>query len=162
MSSVARALLKNRVKAVFGIPGTHTVPIYRGLQAIDDRITTFTTRHESGAGYAADGYARATGELAAVCVVTGIGLTNTLTPMAAALADSVPMLVISSEVPSFWSKTKPLRQYSHYVPRCDDIAAAVSKRSLVVTSECPRVELRGDHFIKHGLPDRVGACRGDV
>ena len=56
MSSVARALLRNNVKAVFGIPGTHTVPIYRGLQALDGQISTFTTRHEAGAGYAADGY----------------------------------------------------------------------------------------------------------
>lgn len=133
MSSVARALLRNNVRAVFGIPGTHTVPIYRGLQALDGRISTVTTRHEAGAGYAADGYARATGKLAAVCVVTGIGLTNTLTPMAAALADSVPMLVISSEVPSFWA-SKPQRQYSHFVPRCGDVAAAVSKRSLLITS----------------------------
>ena len=67
MASVARALLRNNVKAVFGIPGTHTVPIYRGLQALDDRISTYTTRHEAGAGYAADGYARATGEVRA-CV----------------------------------------------------------------------------------------------
>ena len=55
MSSVARALLRNNVRAVFGIPGTHTVPIYRGLQALDGRISTVTTRHEAGAGYAADG-----------------------------------------------------------------------------------------------------------
>ena len=128
---IANALVANKVKALFGIPGTHTVPIYRALQELQPAITTITTRHESGAGYAADGYARQTGELAAVCVVTGIGLTNTITPMAAALADSVPMLVISSEVPSFWS-ARPARQYSHFVPRSDSIAAAVSKRSFSV------------------------------
>ena len=103
----------------------------RDRQELQPAITTITTRHEAGAGYAADGYARQTGELAAVCVVTGIGLTNTITPMAAALADSVPMLVISSEVPSFWS-ARPARQYSHFVPRSDSIAAAVSKRSFSV------------------------------
>ena len=128
---IANALVANKVKALFGIPGTHTVPIYRALQELQPAITTITTRHEAGAGYAADGYARQTGELAAVCVVTGIGLTNTITPMAAALADSVPMLVISSEVPSFWS-ARPARQYSHFVPRSDSIAAAVSKRSFSV------------------------------
>ena len=110
---IANALVANKVKALFGIPGTHTVPIYRALQELQPAITTITSRHEAGAGYAADGYARQTGELAAVCVVTGIGLTNTITPMAAALADSVPMLVISSEVPSFWS-ARPARQYSHF------------------------------------------------
>ena len=56
------------VQVVFGIPGTHTVPLYKGLQELQPEITTITTRHESGAGYAADGYARATGELAAVSV----------------------------------------------------------------------------------------------
>ena len=67
--------------------------------------------------------------------MTGIGLTNTLTPMAAALADSIPMLVISSDVPAYWS-ARPSRQFSHFVPSADgqSIAAAVSKRSLVVTS----------------------------
>ena len=65
---LARALRRNGIKVVFGIPGTHTVPLYKGLQELQPEITTITTRHESGAGYAADGYARATGELAAVSV----------------------------------------------------------------------------------------------
>ena len=55
------ALVASGVRTVFGIPGTHTVPLYRALEAQTDRITHITTRHESGAGYAADGYARATG-----------------------------------------------------------------------------------------------------
>ena len=53
---LANALLANKVKAVFGIPGTHTVPIYRALRELQPAITTITTRHEAGAGYAADGY----------------------------------------------------------------------------------------------------------
>ena len=106
--------------------GTHTVPIYKELEARRGSIHHITTRHESGAGYAADGYARATGDMAAVCVITGVGLTNTITPMAVALADSVPMLVISSEVPQYW-QGKPSRQYSHFVPNCGGLAASVCK-----------------------------------
>ena len=128
------ALVAAGVRTVFGIPGTHTVPIYRALEASRGSITHITTRHESGAGYGADGYARATGEMAAVCVVTGIGLTNTITPMAAALADSVPMVVIASEVPEYW-RSRPNRQYSHYVPGVSEaICSSVCKRSIAVQS----------------------------
>ena len=47
---LARALRRNGIKVVFGIPGTHTVPLYKGLQELQPEITTITTRHESGAG----------------------------------------------------------------------------------------------------------------
>jgi acetolactate synthase-1/2/3 large subunit len=82
------------IDTVFGIPGVHTIEMYRGLgQAA---LTHLTPRHEQGAGFAADGYARASGRVAACFVITGPGLTNMLTPMAQAYADSVPMLVVSS------------------------------------------------------------------
>lgn len=82
------------VDTVFGIPGVHTVEMYRGLGA--STIGHVTPRHEQGAGFMADGYARVTGRPGVAFVITGPGLTNILTPMAQAYADSVPMLVISS------------------------------------------------------------------
>ena len=82
------------VDTVFGIPGVHTVEMYRGLA--DSSIRHLTPRHEQGAGFMADGYARVTGKPGVAFVITGPGLTNILTPMAQAYADSVPMLVISS------------------------------------------------------------------
>ena len=82
------------VDTVFGIPGVHTVELYRGLAA--SRIHHVTPRHEQGAGFMADGYARASGRPGVAFVITGPGLTNILTPMAQAYADSIPMLVISS------------------------------------------------------------------
>ena len=81
------------VEVVFGIPGVHTVELYRGLAA--SGIRHITPRHEQGAGFMADGYARASGKPGVAFVITGPGLTNTLTPMAQARADSVPMLVVS-------------------------------------------------------------------
>ncbi len=81
------------VDTVFGIPGVHTVELYRGLAL--PGIRHVTVRHEQGAGFAADGYARATGRPGVAFVITGPGLTNTLTAMAQARADSVPMLVVS-------------------------------------------------------------------
>lgn len=82
------------IDTVFGIPGVHTIEMYRGLG--QSPVRHLTPRHEQGAGFAADGYARASGRVAAVFVITGPGLTNMLTPMAQAKADSVPMLVVSA------------------------------------------------------------------
>ena len=97
MSTVGEQLvaaLKARdVEVVFGIPGVHTVELYRGLAR--SGIRHVTPRHEQGAGFMADGYARASGKPGVAFVITGPGLTNALTPMAQARADSVPMLVLS-------------------------------------------------------------------
>lgn len=81
------------VDTVFGIPGVHTVELYRGLAR--SNIRHVTPRHEQGAGFMADGYARASGRPGVAFVITGPGLTNTITAMGQARADSVPMLVIS-------------------------------------------------------------------
>jgi acetolactate synthase-1/2/3 large subunit len=82
------------VDTVFGIPGVHTVEMYRGLAA--SGIHHVTPRHEQGAGFMADGYARVSGRPGVAFVITGPGLTNIATPMAQAHADSVPMLVVSA------------------------------------------------------------------
>jgi len=82
------------VDTVFGIPGVHTVEMYRGLAA--SSIHHVTPRHEQGAGFMADGYARVSGKPGVAFVITGPGLTNIATPMAQAYGDSVPMLVVSS------------------------------------------------------------------
>lgn len=82
------------VHHVFGIPGVHTVELYRGL---DDAAWPrhVLARHEQGAGFMADGYARASGRPAACFLITGPGLTNAATAIAQAHSDSVPMLVVS-------------------------------------------------------------------
>ena len=92
-----RALEAHGVKHVFGIPGTHTLPIDRFLA--QSNIRHVQPRHEQGAGFAADGYARASGR-PGVCIVTsGPGVTNLATAAAQAYSDSVPMLVISPGMP---------------------------------------------------------------
>ena len=82
------------VEMVFGIPGVHTVELYRGLPNTD--IRHVTPRHDQGAGFMADGYYRASGKIGVCFIITGPGMTNIMTAMAQALADSIPMLVISS------------------------------------------------------------------
>ncbi|WP_435103262.1 5-guanidino-2-oxopentanoate decarboxylase [Arhodomonas sp. AD133] len=86
------------VETVFGIPGVHTVELYRGLPATG--IRHVTPRHEQGAGFMADGYARASGRPGVCFVISGPGVTNIATAMGQAYADSVPLLVISSVIHS--------------------------------------------------------------
>ena len=88
-------MLKDRgVDVIFGIPGVHNQEMYRGIE--EAGITHVLARHEQGAGFMADGYARISGKPGVAFVITGPGLTNIATPMAQAYADSVPMLVISA------------------------------------------------------------------
>lgn len=82
------------VELIFGIPGAHTLELYRGLPATT--IRHITPRHEQGAGFMADGYARVTGRPGVCFIVTGPGMTNIATAMGQAYADSIPMLVISA------------------------------------------------------------------
>ena len=91
---LVEGLAARGVEVVFGIPGVHTVELYRGLP--QTRIRHVTPRHEQGAGFMADGYARVSGKPGVCFIVTGPGMTNILTAMGQAYADSVPMLVISS------------------------------------------------------------------
>ena len=95
--AVIRALEAHGVEHAFGIPGTHTLPIDRYL--VRSSIQHVLPRHEQGAAFAADGYARASGR-PGVCIVTsGPGVTNLATAAAQAYSDSVPMLIISPGIP---------------------------------------------------------------
>ena len=97
MKTVGEALItlleRRGVDTIFGIPGVHTVEMYRGLDG--SSIRHITPRHEQSAGFMADGYARASGKPGVCLLITGPGVTNAITPMAQARADSIPMLVIS-------------------------------------------------------------------
>ena len=90
---LVEGLAARGVEVVFGIPGVHTVELYRGLSG--STVRHVTARHEQGCAFMADGYARASGKPGVAFVITGPGLTNALTGMAQARADSIPMLVIS-------------------------------------------------------------------
>lgn len=88
-------MLKDRgIDTIFGIPGVHNQEMYRGIE--EAGITHVLARHEQGAGFMADGYARATGRPGVAYVITGPGVCNILTPLGQAYSDSVPVLVISS------------------------------------------------------------------
>jgi thiamine pyrophosphate-dependent acetolactate synthase large subunit-like protein len=96
---VVEALQAEGIHHVFGIPGVHNLPIYDALLR-QSAITHVLARHEAGAAFMADGYARASGEVGVVVVTTGPGATNALTPLVESYAGSVPVVLIMSDVAS--------------------------------------------------------------
>ncbi|WP_308169976.1 thiamine pyrophosphate-binding protein [Acrocarpospora catenulata] len=117
-SVLVEALARHGVDLVFGIPGTHNVPIYQELAARGVRL--ITPRHEQGAGYAADGYARSTGRPGVVLTTTGPGAVNAATALAQAYSNSIPMLLISPGLP-----TDHPRQGRGYLHESKDQSAAL-------------------------------------
>jgi len=96
---VVEALRREGVRHVFGIPGLHNLTIYDALLR-QGEIHHVLARHEAGAAFMADGYARASGEPGVVLVTTGPGATNALTPLVEAYAGSVPVVLIASDIAS--------------------------------------------------------------
>ena len=96
-AAVIDALVAHGVRDVFGIPGTHNLELYRYLPT--SGIRHVVTRHEQGAGYAADGYARLSGRPGVLITTSGPGITNAITALATAYADSIPVLAISPGPP---------------------------------------------------------------
>ena len=96
---LVRCLKDEGVKYIFGYPGGAALHIYDALYKQDD-IRHILVRHEQGASHAADGYARVTGKPGVVLVTSGPGLTNAVTGIATAHMDSIPMVVISGQVPT--------------------------------------------------------------
>jgi 5-guanidino-2-oxopentanoate decarboxylase len=96
---VVEALRAEGVRHVFGIPGIHNLAVYDALLG-QSEITHVLARHEQGAAFMADGYARSSGEVGVVLVTTGPGATNTLTPLAESYSGSIPVVVIMSDIAS--------------------------------------------------------------
>lgn len=96
---VVEVLRAEGVRHVFGLPGVHNLAIYDALISQRD-IAHILSRHEQGAGFMADGYARASGRPGVVIVTTGPGATNVLTPLVESFAGSQPILVLMSDIPA--------------------------------------------------------------
>ena len=93
-AAIPKLLADYGVDTIFGIPGVHNVELYRGLP--DTSIRHVLPRHEQGAGFMADGYARASGRPGVCFIISGPGVTNIATPVGQAYSDSQPLLVIAS------------------------------------------------------------------
>jgi 5-guanidino-2-oxopentanoate decarboxylase len=137
-------MLKDRgVDVIFGIPGVHNQEMYRGIE--EAGITHVLARHEQGAGFMADGYARASGKPGVAYVITGPGVCNIMTPMGQAYSDSVSMLVLSSCLDDTVGQTGQLHQMQD-----QEIAAATvcdwSRTALDAKAAYQLVECALDEF----------------
>ncbi|MEM7330804.1 MAG: 5-guanidino-2-oxopentanoate decarboxylase [Chloroflexota bacterium] len=149
--ALIKLLEKYGVETVFGIPGVHTLDIYRGLA--DSPIQHVQARHEQGAAFMADGYARASGKPGVCILISGPGVTNGLTAMGQAYADSIPMLMISSttasytlgkgwgclhEVPDLQAVTDPLTAMSATALAPSDVPELLGQAFTIFASQRPR------------------------
>jgi len=96
---VVQALIDEGVEYVFGYPGGAVLHIYDALFK-QDRVKHILVRHEQGATHAADGYARATGKCGVCLVTSGPGATNAVTGIATAYMDSIPLVILTGQVPT--------------------------------------------------------------
>src|SRR5262245_17043230 len=129
---IVRRLLELGVHDIFGYPGGQLTPIYDALYR-ESRIRHFLARHEQAAAFMADGYARATGRPGVCLAVCGPGVLNAATPLAAAFTDSIPLLLISGQVP-----LKGLGQRSGYYHENDQLEAIATISKWRVRLEDPK------------------------
>jgi thiamine pyrophosphate-dependent acetolactate synthase large subunit-like protein len=104
-----QALKDQGVDVVFGYPGGAVLPIYDEIFQQND-IRHILVRHEQGAVHAAEGYARSTGKPGVVLVTSGPGATNAVTGLTDALMDSIPIVVLTGQVPTFMIGSTPSRR----------------------------------------------------
>lgn len=152
--AVLESLLRENVRVIFGYPGGAIMPVYDALYDYtnDGRIKHVLVRHEQGAGHAAEGYGRMTGEPGVCLVTSGPGATNLVTAIADAMMDSVPMVCISGQVHSSVIGTDAFQEADVI-----GITAPVTKWNYQVTKarEIPEVMAKAFHIARTGRPGPV-------
>ncbi len=146
---LVRSLIRNGVDTIFGLPGGAVLHIYDELWRFRDEITHYLVRHEQGAVHAAEGYARATGKVGAAVVTSGPGATNAVTGIATAYMDSIPLVVITGQVPlpvigtdafqevDTFGITLPIVKHNYLVRDVRDLAAIVDEAFRIAASGKP-------------------------
>jgi thiamine pyrophosphate-dependent acetolactate synthase large subunit-like protein len=139
---VVGSLAAHGVEVVFGIPGTHNLPLYAQLER--HAIRHVLPRHEQGAGYAADGYARSSGRPGVVLTTTGPALLNAAAAAAQAQSDSVPLLVIAPGMP----RAHPAAStgYLHEMPSQQRAMSGAVERSVRAESHAELARELADAF----------------
>lgn len=183
---LVKLLEDHGVDTLFGIPGVHTIELYRGLK--QSSIRHIAPRHEQGIGFMADGYARSSGKVGVGLCITGPGMTNIATALGQAYADSVPLLVISGvnqrdtlghgrgqlhEMKNQRDMLAGVTAFSHTVLRADDLPEVMARAFAVLQSERPRpvhIEIPIDIMaspvdvpeVAYALPKRPGPDPDDI
>ncbi|WP_095499211.1 acetolactate synthase 3 large subunit [Paraferrimonas haliotis] len=148
---VVRSLIDEGVKTLFGYPGGSVLDIYDALHQKSE-IDHILVRHEQAAVHMADGYARATGEVGVVLVTSGPGATNAITGIATAYMDSIPLVVLSGQVPSNLIGNDAFQE-------CDmvGISRPVVKHSFLVkdSEQIPQILKKAFYLASSGRPGPV-------
>ena len=151
-SIIVEALIRNGTQVVFAYPGGCSMPLHQALLAKKDVLRTILPRHEQGGGFAAQGVARTTGR-AGVCIATsGPGATNLVTAIADAKLDSIPMVVLTAQVPTAVIGTDAFQE----TPMVE-ICRGITKHHYLVTrvEELARVVKEAFHVATTGRPGPV-------
>ncbi|RUM69933.1 MAG: acetolactate synthase large subunit [Sulfurovum sp.] len=148
---VCEALIAEGVKTVFGYPGGAIMNVYDEIYK-QDSFEHILNRHEQASVHAADGYARATGEVGVAMVTSGPGFTNAVTGLATAYMDSIPMVVISGQVPLSLIGTDGFQEIDAV-----GISRPCTKHNYLVRelSELPRIMKEAFHIARTGRPGPV-------
>src|SRR6187431_3731565 len=145
---VIQALADQGVEHLFGYPGGAVLPIYDAIFA-NNQVRHVLVRHEQGAVHAAEGYARSTGKVGCVLVTSGPGATNAVTGLTDALCDSIPLVVITGQVPTHLigndafqecdtvGITRPCTKHNWLVRDVNDLAKVLHEAFYVATSGRP-------------------------
>lgn len=145
---IVQALIDQGVDTVFGYPGGAVLPIYDEVFQ-QNSIKHILVRHEQGAVHAAEGYARATGKPGVVLVTSGPGATNAVTGLTDALMDSIPLVVLTGQVPTFMigsdafqeadtvGITRPCTKHNWLVKETDKLSGVIHEAFHVATSGRP-------------------------
>src|ERR1700674_351835 len=145
---VIKALLDQGVEVIFGYPGGAVLPLYDELFK-QNALRHVLVRHEQAAVHAAEGYARSTGKVGVVLVTSGPGATNTVTPLTDALMDSIPLVVITAQVPTHLigndafqecdtvGITRPCTKHNYLVKNINDLARVLHEAFYVAAAGRP-------------------------
>src|SRR4249919_2374006 len=148
--ALIRSLEMEGVEVMFGLPGGAILPVYDPL--IDSSIRHILVRHEQGAGHMAEGYAHATGRPGVAMVTSGPAATNIVTPLCDAYMDSIPLVVITGQVPYAVIGTDAFQE-------CDTVGITmpVTKHNWLVTDaqDLPRIVREAFHVATTGRPGPV-------
>ncbi|WP_303859779.1 biosynthetic-type acetolactate synthase large subunit [Alkalibaculum bacchi] len=137
------------VDTIFGYPGGAVIPLFDALYDETDHFKVYRPAHEQGAAHGADGYARVTGKTGVCIVTSGPGATNTVTGIATAYMDSIPMVVITGQVANsllgrdsfqeidITGVTMPITKHNILIKTAEDIEKAVKKAFAIANSDRP-------------------------
>lgn len=146
---VIETLIEQGVTDVFGYPGGQILDIYDELYKAEGRLNHILTAHEQGASHAADGYSRVTGKVGVVIATSGPGATNLVTGIATAMMDSIPMVAITGNVPTYQvgkdsfqeinitGITMPITKHNYFVTDVSELADTIREAFKIAKSGRP-------------------------